>query len=98
MPDYFAHEFLNERHQRISQELAERLDEWISERDICAVQTALSKALAAGFNEGVACVTIGTQVTDSDGGVHDLGAIAGVQERMHISESDEWLERYGDDD
>jgi hypothetical protein len=99
LADYHADVYLIERLKVIIDELDERLEEELSEKDLTAVRTALVNAITAGFHEGVACVTTNSHVVDADGNVVGGGLVMGVQEHLHVSNADhdEWAELYGDD-
>jgi hypothetical protein len=93
---------LIERSHRIQDELDDRLEGELSDRDRLAVTTALSKSILAGFLEGVAEICTNAtvlvalpsgQLAKSEGVMID--AVVNLQ--VKNLEVDEWDELYGED-
>jgi hypothetical protein len=73
----------------IVRELSERLDAELSEKDVVAVSSAITRALLAGAQRGIAEAT--AQVIEQ---------LPGAEIKLHadVLQHDEWAERYGGDE
>ena len=87
MDDYS--EDLHHTADNLLAELFERLEVDLSERDLCALSSAVSKAVTRAFVQGAAA---------RDEAFRAVGVTIPVESEIRIDEVDEWQERFGDEE
>jgi len=86
MPSDHLMKVLMDSVQPIAREMHERLDADLSEKDLTAVGTAITKSVVAGACAGMA---------EASAQVQEALPKARIHLHQEISEYDEWAERYG---